>query len=197
MRRRQLILLAAFFLVAAGLAYFLQDTVNAVLFVPLSYLWWAFSILYQSVAQVIYWLLLVLGVAFLALGSLYGRERSRDRIADDPPPSQGPLGIAARQISRTGQGMYYKWLIANRMGKLARSILQLRNGTVESPHSALEGRDWGPPDEVASYLVSGLMRTFADYPRPRWYARRPDTPFDVDLDQVVSYLESQMESPSD
>lgn len=197
MRRRRIILVGAFLLVAAGLAYFLQDAVNAALFVPLSYLWWAFTIMYQSVAQVIYWLLLVLGVAFMALGSLYGRERSRERVTEDPPPSLGPLGIATRQISRTGKGTYYKWLIANRMGKLSRSILQLRNGTLDDPNGALEGRGWGPPDEVSAYLVSGLLSTFADYPRPRWYARRPETPFDVDLDQVLSYLESQMENPSD
>jgi hypothetical protein len=197
MSRRQLILLGAFFLVAAALAFYLQDIVDAVLFVPASYLWWAFNLLYQSVAQVVYWILLVVGVALMAFGSLYGVDRSSEGAIEDTLPLRGPLEATARQIARTRRGMYYKWLIANRMGKLARSILTFRNGQDAATHGELNGRGWNPSDEVAAYLMSGLTRTFADFPRRRWLSRPPESPFDIDLDQVVTYLESQMENQRD
>jgi len=197
LKRRRLILLGVFFLVAAAMAYFLQDLIRSALFVPVSYLWWGFNVLYQSVAQLIYWTLLLVAVTLMAFGSLYGRERGREWVEEDTSPQQGPLQATARQIAQTGEGMYYKWLIANRMGKLARSILYLRSGQESAPNSPLAGRDWNPPAEVGAYLDSALMRTFADFPRKRRFSRPPETPFDIDLNQVISYLESQMENQRD
>lgn len=194
MRRHRLILLGVSFLVAAGMAYYLQDLVRSVLFEPISYMWWGISILYQSIAQLVYWILLVVGVTLMAFGSLYGKERAREWVEEETNPPQGPLEATARHIARTEKGVYYKWLIANRMGKLARSILSLRNGGADSSNSPLEGRDWNPPDEVGAYLESGLTRTFADFPRQRRFLRPLETPFDIDLNQVIAYLESQMES---
>ena len=192
-----MILLGVVFLLAAGMAFYLQDIFRAVLFEPLSYLAWGLSIVYQSIAQLVYWILLVTGFTLMAFGSLYGKDPRRESVEDEKSSKQGPLENVARQISRLDAGMYYKWLIANRMGKLARSILALRNGKAFVSHGELDGRDWNPPDEVAAYLVSGLTRTFADYPRPRWFSRPQETPFDVDLDQVVAFLESQMENHRD
>ena len=197
MKRRRLILLGAFFLVAAGMAYFLQDLIQSALFVPISYLWWGLNVMYQSVAQLVYWVLLVVGITLMAFGSLYGKNRVRQRVEEKTTSSLGPLEATARQISKTGKGMYYKWLIANRMGKLARSILYLRNGQALSPNSPLAGRDWNPPAEVEAYLNSGLTRTFADFPRRRRFSRPPETPFDIELNQALTYLESQMENQRD
>jgi hypothetical protein len=197
-KRRRTILLGAFFLIAAAMAYYLQDIVRSALFVPVSYLWWGINIMYQSVAQLIYWILLVVGVALMAFGSLYGKGRSKELVEETADVRQGPLETTARQFSRTSsKGVYYKWLIANRMGRLARSILSLRNGQAEAPNSQLAGRDWNPPDEVGAYLESGLTRTFADFPRQKLFARPSETPFDIDLNQVLAYLESQMENHRD
>lgn len=197
MKRRRLILLGVFFLVAAGMAYYLQDLVQTALFVPISYVWWGMNVMYRSVAQLVYWAILVVIVSLMAFGSLYGMDRSRNEVKEATNKLQGPLETTARHISRTGKGVYYKWLIANRMGKLARSILSLREGQVPPPNSPLTGRDWNPPTEVETYLESGLMRTFADFPRQRRFSRPPETPFDIDLDQVITYLESQMENQRD
>ncbi len=197
MKRRRLILLGVFFLVAAGMAYYVQNIVKAALFVPVSYIWWGFSILYQSVAQVVYWVLLLGGVSLMAFGSLYGKERGRKLVPEEFISPKGPLESVARQISQTRGGVYNKWLIANRFGKLARSILTLRNAQADDVGSPLKGRDWNPPPEVEAYLEAGLLRTFADFPRQRRFSRPPSTPFDVDLNQVIVYLQSQMENERD
>lgn len=197
MKRRPLFLFGVFFLIAAAMAYYLQDLVRSVLFEPISYLWWGFNILYQSIAQLVYWILLMVGVTLMAFGSLYGKDRGRELVEEETNPPKGPLEVIARQISRTEKGVYYKWLIANRIGKLARSILYLREGQADTPNSPLEGRGWNPPGEVGAYLESGLTRTFADFPRQRRFSRPLETPFDIDLNQVIAYLESQMENHRD
>ena len=198
MNRRQLMILGITFLVAAGMAYYLQDLVRSVFFEPISYMWWGFTILYQSVAQLVYWVLLVVGVTLMAFGSLYGKGRSKELVEETPDFRQGTLEATARQFSRTdNKGVYYKWLVANRLGKLARSILSLRNGKAEGVNGPLVGRDWNPPDEVEAYLEAGLTRTFADFPRQKLFSRPSETPFDIDLNQVIAYLESQMENHRD
>lgn len=194
MNRRQWIFLGAALLVSAAMAYFLQDTIRAFLFVPVSYIWYGVTLMYQSVAQIVFWFALVVVVTLMAFGSLYGRFRPRGREAEETLPKQGPIGTVARQISRNDEGVYYKWLIANRLGNLARSILQQRSGLELTPGTGFRGQDWDPPADVEAYLESGLTRTFADFPRQRRFARPPETPFDTDLDQVVAYLESQMEN---
>lgn len=195
--KRRLILLGVVFLVAAGMAYYLQDFVRSMLFEPLSYLLWGFNILYQSIAQLMYWILLVIGVTLMAFGSLYGRGRARKLVEEEKITPQGPLQATAGQISKTGQGVYYKWVIANRLGKLARSILSLRTGHIDDYGGEFDAQDLNPPDEVAAYLVSGLTRSFAEFPRQRWFSRSQKTPFDIDLDQVATYLESLMENHRD
>jgi hypothetical protein len=179
------------------MAYSLQDLIRSTLFVPLSYLFWGLNIMYLSVAQLVYWALLVIGVALMAFGSLYGKERARQWVEEKSAPLQGPLQATAGQISKAGKGTYYKWVIANRMGKLARSVLSFRDGAAMPANSPLAGRDWDPPAEVGAYLESGLTRTFADYPRRRWFSRPVETPFDIDLNRVLAYLESQMEDRRD
>ena len=194
---RRLVLLGVILLVAAGLAYYLEDLVRSILFEPLSYLLWGLNIVYLSIAQLVYWILLVIGVTLMAFGSLYGSGRALKPVEEEKNTSQGPLQATARQISRTSQGVYYQWMIANRLGKLASSILSLRTGKAENLGGEFDAQDWKPPDEVAAYLVSGLTRTFADFPRRIWYFRPQKTPFDIDLDQVTTYLETQMENQRD
>ena len=51
-----------------------------------------------------------------------------------------------------------------------------------------------PPESVQHYLKAGLDESFVDYPLPPLpLMRRQATPFDLDVEQAIEYLESQME----
>jgi hypothetical protein len=96
-------------------------------------------------------------------------------------------------------GIYYKWLVANRLGKNAREILAQRDGqAVSKKFGPLGGRGWNPPQKVRDYLESGLNGSFADFPRPRlfWQTPKP-TPLDEDPQKVIDYLENEMETSHD
>jgi hypothetical protein len=98
-------------------------------------------------------------------------------------------------FTRAPEGLYFRWLIAQRLGKLSRSLLNFNKRQVTSSGwEPLTGPNWDPPQEVATYLESGLNRSFAEFPRPRWPFQRPaPTPFDLDPTQAVEYIESHME----
>lgn len=180
-------------LVSAAMAYFLQDAFLAVLIVPLSYIWYLLTLLYLSVAQTVVWFLLVGIVALIAFGSLYGKTRPTGLIDIKTVPEHGPIEKLAKHIASGKEGIYYKWLVANRLGKLAQSILLQRSGRQGSSGDPLESAGWDAPAEVKSYLISSLQSTFADFPRRKWFSPPPQTPFDLDVEEVVAYLESKLE----
>ena len=197
MNNKQKILLVMVVLIAALMAYFLQDLIHSVLLMPISYLWYVMNLLYLSVAQIVLWFVLVVLFTLVGFGSLYGKLGSRKDSDEDFLPKHGPVGIAARQIARSREGIYYKWLIANRLGKLARSVLMQRIGHDRVLENGLFGPDWQPPVEVQAYLESGLNLTFADFPRRRLFHRRSDGPLDIDVEQVLTFLDSQVEQIHD
>jgi hypothetical protein len=183
--------------VAAVMAYLLKDVVAAILFEPVSQLWYALSLLYLSVAQIIFWFVLIVIVALIAFDSLYGKFGPPRLDEGETRSRVGPIANTARHISRSNEGIYYKWLIANRLGKLARSIFARGNGGESKGIDVLESRGHRMPPEIGAYLISGLSQTFADYPRSNWFGRPSQTPLDVDVEGVIEYLELQMEHEHD
>lgn len=199
MTRRRAIALLASGLLAIALAYLLRDTIHRAVILPLAYLWWLATLYYHTVPQVVFWILLVVVVFFMGmqnfiLGIRFGRsEKLRTRTL------HGPVADLAAALQKAPEGTYFKWMVAHRLGRLARGLLEQREGRVADRGIArLLGRDWSPPAPVAAYLEAGLNGSFADYPRPRWPSgSQSPIPIDLDPAEAVRYLESQMETQHD
>jgi len=83
------------------------------------------------------------------------------------------------------------------LGKIANQILANRStGKTRSFFEPLIGPDWSPDPPVQSFLESGLHGSFADYPQERRFFSAPmqKTPLDHDLNEIVRYLETQVEN---
>jgi len=197
MSRNRLYVILALLAGAVLLAFLLQDVIHNTLIVPIQYLWWALTLTYRSVAQLIFWALLVVAVALMALGSLYGRITFRPKKNPKHIPSRGPVETMAWWLSQAPRGNYFKWRVANRLGELAEQILSRGDEPDPLPGHRLKGIGWDPPAGVRRYLEAGLNSSFAEYPRKGWFSPPLPTPFDLDVEQVIAYLETQMESRSD
>ena len=195
MTRRSLFLAAAL-LVAILIALLLRDVVERTIITPLAYLWWVIRLYYSAFPQYILWIVLILISIFSAASSLMLDVPADHGPKPDRTVVRGQIAGLADWITKSRRGgMYYKWLIANRLGKDAREILAQRDGqAINKKFGRLNGRDWAPPREMDSYLESGLNGSFADYPGPRLWARAQPTPLDLDPGQVMDYLENEMET---
>jgi hypothetical protein len=195
--RRQL-LFAGAFLSAIMLAFLLRDVVEQLIIVPLAYLWWLLRLYYSIIPQIVLWVILVAAVVYSAVKSLMPELRYRTAFKPAPRPAQGQIELLGGWLKKTQHGgSYYKWLVANRLGKNAREILAQRDGhAVSYKFGRLEGRGWSPPQKIGDYLETGLNGSFADFPRPRlpWQTPKP-TPLDADPKQVIEYLEDEMKTP--
>jgi hypothetical protein len=189
--------LGAVLVLAGLLAFALRDVIQRTVIMPLVYLWWILGLLYHAIPQILLWALLVVFLLFMVVDSLLPQGRIFPRSWHEPKSVKGSVeGLADWMVKAPG-GIYYKWLIANRLGKTAREILAQRAGRgVSRAFGPLKGREWTPPQEVAAYLDSGLNGSFAEFPRPRWpWLRREPTPLDLSLEEVIDFLESQIGNP--
>ena len=191
---RRLTLIAAL-LLAALLAFALRDVIERTVILPLAYVWWLLGLYYQAVPEILLWTALLVLILFMLADSLLpegGLIFSNSK--PNAESATGPIEDLAAWMRKAPGGIYYKWLIANRLGKIARELLAQRDGrSVGRSFGPLSGRDWNPNDEMAAYLESGLNGSFAEYPRPRWPWLAPEpTPLDLSPEEAVAYLESQI-----
>jgi hypothetical protein len=191
--RRRLILIGVV-IIAAILAFPLRDAIYGMVVLPASYVAWNLSLVYQSFSQGIWWWVIVFLVLFMIALSLAPRPQFRSRAGPRPKPAQGPVENLSAWLHRAESGVYFKWLVANRLGKLAYQILLHReNGRPRSVFAPLIGTDWEPEKELQNYLETGLHRSFADFPGSRGrFAPSPSTPLDLEVAKAVDFLESQI-----
>jgi len=192
--RNRILALGGLLLIALVLAFVLQDVVRMVVVLPLAYLWWGFSLLYGAIPQVVLWIGLIILVASLLLGSLTSWNTRAPLEEKEVRTSHGNIEELALVLEKTRDGIYNKWKVANRLGRLARDLL-IQRGDRESEKvvGPLTGRDWQPSEPVRAYLEVGLNGSFADYPNPRWRFSRPQpTPLDLEAGEAVEFLETQI-----
>lgn len=193
MNLRRSLALTGIVIIALLLAFPLRDAVYEMVIVPAAYALWLLGLLYHAVHQSVWWGVALLLVLLILARSLRSSGRTRERVRIKSRPVVGQVENLSHWVKRTERGIYFKWLIANRLGKVAHEILLQRlGGRTRSYFDPLTGPDWTPDASVQEYLEAGLKGSFADYPQRRWFFSKPvPTPFDRDVKEVLEFLESQ------
>jgi hypothetical protein len=184
--RRQ-ILFASIILLAILFAFPLRGFVYYNLITPFSFIWFYLVYFYHVIPQQFYWFIILLVAAYIALGGLLGKPFRRKKKTLVKRQVRGSVESLASWINDSRRGVYSRWRVARSLALMASSILELRGGK-SGRIKVLKGKEWNPPPDVQNYLEAGLNGSFADYPLS---ARK--TPFDVDLENIVAFLESQLE----
>jgi hypothetical protein len=192
--RRYLIILSGILIVFI-MTFFLQDVVHRAVVVPLAYLWWVLKTYYSAVPQLLMWMILLVTLVMVFITNMFRWISIGQKSRQSTKPVQGSVKILARWISNPGDGNYYKWMVANRLGNLSRDMdVPLENQPGLENTENLVDADQRKVIAVQRYLKAGLEESFVDYPLPQIpFMHRKETPFDLDVKQVVKYLESQME----
>lgn len=196
MRNQRIFAFIGIGIITLLLAFPLRDAVFRTIVIPLAYLFWVLSLVYHSVHQAIWWAIALLFVVFILVRSLLPKFKIIERVRLKTKPKLGQVENLTVWLKKTERGIYFKWLIANRLGKIANQILTNRStGKQRSFFDPLTGPDWTPDASVQSYLEAGLHGSFADYPQKNSFFSTPEpTPMDHDVNDVVQYLESQVEN---
>lgn len=198
MNRRWLVV-AGIVVIAGLLAFPLRGVVHQLIVVPLSYLLWLLGLLYLIFPQELWWVAVTVLVLFLLTKSLLIEIKLPKQPVSVPRVERGKVEGLAVAMQKSDRGIYFKWLVANRLGKLAYQILQQREaGKERSVFAPLVGQGWEPGIGVQQYLEKGLHGSFTDFPSSgyRYFARPPKTSLDHDVREVIEFLELQVEGKS-
>ena len=193
---RRVLILLGIAVIAGLLAFPLRSAVYNAIIVPLAYVLWVLGLWYHAVHQVIWWIVVIVFVSFVLIRSLLPGFKPVVKVPVKSKPVVGQVESLAVWVNRAERGIYFKWLIANRLGRIAHQILAHREtGKPRSVFDPLTGSDWDPNDGLQAYLESGLHGSFTDFP----YANRPFSrpqkiPLDHDVNDAVGFLESQIKS---
>lgn len=176
------------------LAFPLRDWTQRTFITPLAIILWGMNLFYRSMPQLVWWVLDVLVVLVLLIGSLAPPEIFTPRERDRSRPPQGPVESLALSIKQTREGAYFKWMLANRLGKLAYLMLARREGDrTRSAFAPLTGADWTPAPHLQKYFEVGLRGSFAEYPDSERVVRINGSPLDVEILEAVEFLEGKLE----
>jgi hypothetical protein len=180
--------------IAALLAFPLRETIYETIVIPAAYIAWNLDLLYRSFSQATWWWVIVSLVLFMLVFSLTPRPGFHRREEQKAKPLQGQVEGMAVWLRKAEKGIYFKWLVANRLGKLAYLILlQRESGRPRSVFTPLLGVDWEPRKELQQYLETGLHGSFADFPSTGRFSAHQPTPLDLNVTEAVDFLESQVE----
>ena len=194
MKKQQVFALIGIAAIALILAFPLRDAVFETVVVPLAYIFWALGLAYRALHQGVWWVLALFLVLLVISRSLLPQAKTEKKIPLKKKPAVGQVENLAGWIAKTKRGTYFKWLIANRLGKIANQILLNRSaGKQRSFFDPITGPDWSPDASVQSYLEAGLHKSFADFPQKNWFFAQPKpTSLDHDMEEVIQYLELQI-----
>jgi len=192
-KTRDYFFLALALIAAALMAILLRGVVKEWIILPLAKFIWLVKGYYGAFPQAAYWLVaLGLAVPVAILGFRFSDlEERRQRKLWEPSP--GPVREMSFWIERRKGGIFSKWHIAHLLAELALNILY-RRGTHQKGAQLLAGPDWDPPAEVKNFLDAAITTKYTDYPKPKRFRPLPPTPFDQDLEPVIKYIESLLES---
>lgn len=195
MIRRALIVLGIFG-ISLLLAFPLRDAVYQMIIVPVAYMFWALGLAYHSVPQVLWWAGVSMIVLVILVRGILPQRRTKKSKPIKPDETLGQVETLSVLLTKTERGNYTKWLIANRLGKIAyQTLAQRETGKQRFFFDPLTGPDWTPDSNVQSYLEAGLHGSFTDFPQKRKFFSTPkQTILDHDLGDVIHYLESQVEN---
>ena len=196
LQNRRRLILAGALIIAGILAFPLRETIYEMVVIPVAFIGWNLDLLYHSLSQGIWWSVIVFIVLFMLAFSFMPQPKFRQGAEAKPKPQLGQVEDLAVWLRRAEGGVYFKWLVANRLGKLAFQILVHReSGRPRSVFAPLLGVDWKPAKELQNYLEIGLHGSFADFPNLKRPFRAPQkTPLDLDIAEAVEFLESQVEN---
>jgi hypothetical protein len=191
MNRRDQALLAVGVVLALVLAFPLRNLVWDLLIVPLARIWWQFLLFYKAIPQEAYWFMLLFIFIYIAAGTFAGGKPKPEFEHVKRQQVQGEIEALAICLEQSKGGVYFRWRVARTLGEIASSLLEMRGNRSERIRK-LKGPGWAPPPEVQTYLEAGLNESFASYPMDV-----KKTPFDIDTNEVIAYLENQLETYRD
>jgi hypothetical protein len=185
-----------FILFTAFLAYILRNYLSQNLFIPLINLIYFFWKILESIPQIFWWVLLIIGlVFFISKVNRFGVER-KPKIANDITRTPGIVSGWNRMIDQAKMGNYSRWRLLKRMADLIIAILAYQHRLTEDQIQDLIIRqDLQLPEQINAYLLQGVHSpSFQHFlENEQNYTKKNNVQrIDMEIELILNYLETDI-----
>jgi hypothetical protein len=194
MSKGRIAILVVLLVAAIGLAFVLTGAARDLIILPLTKFFWMLKGVYGSVHDAEIWIGVLVVLAIILLFVLLRAEWGEKEVTEERQIYPGDVQQLSFWIDRGRKGAYSRWHLARRMADVALEILESRGANAKATRQ-LSGPGWNPPPKVQKYLETALRTTYADYARKS--ATASESSLDTDVQSVIDYLESLLESDND
>jgi hypothetical protein len=198
--RKILLMVSLVLLISIPLALILHEFTREILLSSLLRLSWLARLYLDSLPQPILWAVFIAITIVIAARSLLKRRSIPEVISKAARFRMGRVHNLMQAISRTSDGLYFKWRLAQYLLGLTLEALAHQERT--SPNLVRERLKSGgldAPSEIEAYLLAGLTPVLS--PRSSLITRLRQaimpthriSPLDLDPERVIQFLEDQLE----
>jgi hypothetical protein len=199
--KRRLLSLLVILALAGLLTLVIGDWLRQVIVIPLLYVVWIGRLIFESISQLVIWVLFLLILLPLALKSLF---KEKPPAAAVQPPEMLPskrIGDWLYLLRQAHKDIYYRWQLAQQVQKLTVSALaQAERISPRLARQRLAEGDLDMPPELQAYLQAGVI-SFAHVVTPKarlrpWQQSKP-SPLDLDPARAIKFLEDNFDDYPD
>ncbi len=198
--RKRLIGVSLILLISIPLALFLHEFTREVFFSFLLRLSWFVRLYMDSLPQPILWAVFISIAIVVAARSLLKRRSTPEMTSEAARFRMGRVHNLMQAISRTSEGLYFKWRLAQHLLGLTLEMLAHQERTSQDRvRERLKSGGLDAPSEIEAYLLAGLtpvLSTRSNLITRLKQAIMPThriSPLDLDPERVIQFLENQME----
>lgn len=198
--RKRLIGVSLILLISIPLAIILSEFTREVLLSFLLRLSWFARLYMDSLPQPILWAVFISIAIVIAARSLLKRRSTPEVTSEAARLRMGRVHNLMQAISRTSEGLYFKWRLAQHLLGLTLEMLAHQERTSQDRvRERLKSGGLDAPSEIEAYLLAGLtpvLSTRSNLITRLKQAIMPThriSPLDLDPERVIQFLENQME----
>ena len=198
--RRPILMVSLILLISIPLALLLHEFTREVILSFLLRLSWFARLYLDSLPQPILWAVFIAIAIVIAARSLLKRRSAPEVTSEAKRLRMGRVRNLMQAISRTSEGLYFKWRLAQHL--LGLTLEALAHQERSSPNLVRERLKSGgldAPSEIEAYLLAGLtpvLSTRSSLITRLRQAIMPThriSPLDLDPESVIQFLEDQLE----
>ena len=160
--------------------------------IPFLYVFWIGRFIFEAIPQTGLWtFFLVIFSLILAIGLIDKRKR-KSTLYIPLTIDEGRVEGWVKLIDQAEKDHYFKWRLAQRLQKVALGVIAHQQGqSLKQTRQQLRQRELDIPPELQAYFQASLQ-SLGHLPVPKRFFQTTsatDSPLDLDLKQVIQFLE--------
>ncbi len=167
---------------------------------PFLYLAWIGQLIFESIPQIALWTIFLLIAVVIALKSTFKMRLPRRRTTYPETGQAQRIGDWAKLLRSANEDIYYQWQLAQNLQKLTMETLAHdEHVALKEVRQRLTAGQLDISSEIQAYLQAGIT-SFGHFlePKSRFRLRKKQsTPLDLDPEQVIQFLEEQIDHHPD